>query len=65
MFSACGESFDSLQPQRVTLVDGICVCTWDPERLLKTKQRSRDKDRLDRVILERVIDTPKRKPTDR
>ena len=66
MFSACGESYDSLRPHRVTIdFDGIAVRTVDLEGLLKTKQSSRDKDKLDRVILERAIEALKRKPTDR
>ena len=63
MFSACGESYDSLRPHRVTIdFDGIAVRTVDLEGLLKTKQSSRDKDKLDRVILERAIEALKRKP---
>ncbi len=66
MFNACGESFDSLRPHRVSIeFDGIAVHTLDLEGLLKTKQSSRDKDKLDRVILERAIDALKRNPTSR
>lgn len=65
MFSACGESYDSLRPHRVTIdFDGIAVRTVDLEGLLKTKQSTRDKDKLDRVILERAIEALKRKPVD-
>ena len=56
MFSACGESYDSLQPHAVTIdFDGVPVRTLNIEGLLKTKQTSRDKDKLDRMILERAI----------
>ena len=64
MFNACGESFDSLRPHRVSIdFDGITVRTLDLEGLLKTKQSSRDKDKLDRTILERAIEVLKRKPS--
>ena len=60
MFSACGESLDSLAPHIVTIdFDGVPVRTLDIEGLLKTKQTSRDKDRLDRLILERAIESLK------
>lgn len=63
MFSACGESFDSLRPHGVSIdLDGIAVRTLDLEGLLKTKQAARDKDKLDRAILERAIEALKRKP---
>ncbi len=62
MFSACGESVESLRPHIVSIAfDGVEVRTLDLEGLLKTKQTSRDKDRLDRVILERAIETLKQK----
>ena len=56
MFNACGESYESLQPYAVTIdFDGVPVHTINIEGLLKTKQTSRDKDKLDRMILERAI----------
>ncbi len=56
MFNACGESYDSLQPHAVTIdFDGVPVRTLNIEGLLKTKQTSRDKDKLDRMILARAI----------
>lgn len=58
MFNACGESYDSLQPYAVTIdFDGVPVRTLSIEGLLKTKQTSRDKDKLDRMILERAMQT--------
>ena len=56
MFTACGESYESLQPYAVTIdFDGVPVRTLSIEGLLKTKQTSREKDKLDRVILERAM----------
>lgn len=63
MFNACGESFDSLRPHMVSIdFDGIAVRTLNLEGLLKTKQSSRHKDQLDRVILERAVEALKGKP---
>jgi predicted nucleotidyltransferase len=62
MFSACGESLESLQPHRVDIdFDGITVSTLDLEGLLKTKQTAREKDKLDRAVLERALEALKRK----
>jgi len=56
MFNACGETYESLQPNAVTIdFDGVAIRTVDIEGLLKTKQSSRDKDKLDRIILERAL----------
>ena len=56
MFSACGETYESLLPYAVTIdFENIPVRTLNLEGLLKTKQTSRDKDKLDRVILERAL----------
>lgn len=57
MFSACGETYASLQPYAVSFdFDGVSVRTLNLEGLLKTKQTSRDKDKLDRVVLERALE---------
>lgn len=57
MFNACGETYESLQPYAVSIdFDGVSVRTLNLEGLLKTKQTSRDKDRLDRLVLERALD---------
>ena len=40
--------------------EGVPVRTLNLEGLLKTKQTSRDKDRLDRLILERALDASKK-----
>ena len=56
LFSACGETYESLLPYAATIdFDGILVHTLNIEGLLKTKQSARDKDKLDRVILERAL----------
>ncbi len=61
MFNACGESFESLQPYAVTIdFDGVLLRTVNLEGLLKTKQSSREKDRMDRAILERALAASKR-----
>ena len=63
MFNACGETYESLQPHAVTIdFDGVAIRTVDLEGLLKTKQSSRDKDKLDRIILERALAEFKKKP---
>jgi hypothetical protein len=61
MFNACGESYDSLQPHAVTVdFDGVPLRTVNLEGLLKTKQSSREKDQMDRIILERALAASKR-----
>jgi predicted nucleotidyltransferase len=61
MFNACGESYDSLQPHAVTVdFDGVPLRTVNLEGLLKTKQSSREKDQMDRLILERALDASKK-----
>ena len=63
MFSACGETYESLQPHAVTIdFEGVAIRTVDLEGLLKTKQSSRDKDKLDRIILERALAEFKKNP---
>ena len=61
LFSACGETYESLLPYAVTIdFENIPVRTLNLEGLLKTKQTSRDKDKLDRVILERALEELKK-----
>jgi hypothetical protein len=61
MFNACGETYDSLLPHAITIdFDGIPIHTLSLEGLLKTKQTSRDKDKLDRVVLERALEALKK-----
>jgi predicted nucleotidyltransferase len=62
MFSACGETYESLQPNAVSIeFDGVPVRTLNLEGLLKTKQTPRDKDKLDRVVLERALEELKKR----
>lgn len=61
MFSACGESVATLRDHIVSVdLDGVPLRTLDLEGLLKTKQTSRDKDRLDRLVLERALEVLRR-----
>ena len=56
LFNACGETYESLLPHAQTIdLDGVAVRTINLEGMLKTKQTSRDKDKLDRMILERAL----------
>ena len=65
MFTACGESLDSLAPHVVTTdLDGVEIRTSDLKGLLKTKQTQRAKDQLGRVVLERALEALKDKPVD-
>ena len=60
MFKACGETYGSLLPYALTIdFEGLPVRTLNLEGLLMTKQASRDKDRLDRLILERALEASK------
>lgn len=61
MFNSCGETYESLLKHQVTIdLDGIPVRTLDLEGMLKTKQSQREKDRLDRLALERALEDAKR-----
>ena len=57
MFSACGESYESLRPfARTThFEDGTEIRTLDLEGLLRTKQTTRGKDAEDRVFIETAL----------
>jgi predicted nucleotidyltransferase len=62
IFKTCGETYESLQPYAVSIdFDGVTVRTLNLEGLLKTKQTSRDKDKLDRVVLERALEELKKR----
>lgn len=57
LFAANGQSYEALQDHvRVLEVDGVEIRTLDIEGLLKTKTDYRDKDRLDREVLQRLKD---------
>ena len=63
MFNACGETYESLKPYTITIdFEGIPIRTLNIEGLLKTKQTTREKDKLDRDILERALRELKGQP---
>lgn len=56
MFNACGETTATLAPYAETVdLDGIPVRTLSLEGLLRTKQTVRDKDVIDRAVLQQAI----------
>lgn len=57
LFSACGETNETLaRYAEIVDLDGIPVRTLSLEGLLLTKQTVRDKDVMDRMVLQRAID---------
>jgi predicted nucleotidyltransferase len=62
MFSACGQTYESLKSHVETLdLDGVPVKTVNLEGLLLTKQTAREKDIADRAVLERALDAIRRR----
>ena len=60
LFSACGETNETLaRYAEIVDLDGIPVRTLSLEGLLLTKQTVRDKDVMDRIVLQRAIDATK------
>ena len=60
LFNACGETNETLaRYAEIINLDGIPVRTLSLEGLLLTKQSVRDKDVMDRVVLQRAIDAEK------
>lgn len=56
LFNTCGETYETLMPHMEVIdLDGIPVRTLNLEGLLKTKQSDREKDIVDRMVLERVL----------
>ena len=56
LFVANGETWESLQPYVTTIdVEGVPVVTLNIEGLLRTKTDYRDKDRIDREALTRLL----------
>ena len=56
LFAANGQSFKSLRDHiRVLTLEGVQVLTLDIVCLLKTKTDCRDKDRIDREALTRLL----------
>ncbi len=57
LFAANGETWESLQPHVASVeIEGIPIVTLDIEGLLKTKTTYRDKDRIDREALTRLLE---------
>lgn len=57
IFRTCGETYETLKPHMETIdLDGVLIQTLDLEGLLKTKQSEREKDILDRKVLEKAIE---------
>lgn len=57
LFAANGETWETLQPHVARLeIDGVPIVTLDIEGLLKTKTTYRDKDRIDREALTRLLE---------
>ncbi len=56
IFKTCGETCETLKPYiEIVDLDGAPVKTLSLEGLIKTKQSARDKDVMDRIVLERAI----------
>ncbi|MCL2160269.1 MAG: hypothetical protein FWH56_00045 [Betaproteobacteria bacterium] len=57
MFNACGETFETLKEYAQTIdLEGVPVRTLNLEGLIHTKRTQRDKDIVDRLILERALE---------
>jgi len=55
LFSANGETYESLQPHlRKVEIDGVTITTLDVEGLMKTKTSQREKDAIDRLFLSKI-----------
>lgn len=54
---ACGETFETLQPyaETIEIQPGVMLKTLNLEGLLRTKQTVREKDVMDRLVLERAL----------
>ena len=60
LFNACGQTNETLaRYAEIVDLDGIPVRTLSLEGLLLTKQSVRDKDVMDRVVLQRAIEAAK------
>lgn len=56
MLNACGETYETLKAfAEIVDLDGLPVRTINLEGLLRTKQTMRDKDVVDRIVLERAL----------
>jgi predicted nucleotidyltransferase len=57
LLNANGQSFDTLSRYAQTIdLDGIPVKTVSLEGLLLTKRTMRDKDAVDRIVIERALE---------
>ena len=66
LLNACGETYETLQQFAETIdLDGLPIRTINLEGLLRTKQTMRDKDVADRIILERALETLRKRASDR
>jgi hypothetical protein len=55
LFAANGETYESVQPYvRVLTVEGVPIRVLNIDGLLRTKTQTREKDLLDRRMLERI-----------
>lgn len=55
LFSANGETYESMQPfVREIAIEGVAVRVVNIDGLLRTKTQTREKDLLDRRMLERI-----------
>jgi len=54
---ACGETFETLQPyaEIIEIQPGVMLRTLNLQGLLRTKQTVREKDVMDRMVLERAL----------
>lgn len=56
LLNACGQTYESLaRYEEVIDLDGIPLRTINLEGLILTKQTTRDKDVMDRIVLERAL----------
>jgi predicted nucleotidyltransferase len=64
MLNANGFTFDDLAKYREVIdLDGVQVSTINLEGLLLTKKTSRDKDAIDRIVIERALDAIRQQPS--
>lgn len=60
MLNACGETYETLVGHMIEIdLDGVPIRTVDLCGLLKTKMTTRQKDVVDRMVIERALDQPK------
>jgi len=57
MFNACGETYKTLLPyaESIEIAEGVTLRTINLEGLLLTKQTVREKDTMDRYVIERAL----------